>query len=112
MLEALTGTRPEVPNMTDATPPEPQPEDEHAPTNTNDPYLMSKRHAARTDLTEWLAENENDHALRVSNHFVQCTTLIKFQTGLSTSPSQPFIGTHQGASVRRGRARLYRSRTR
>lgn len=48
MLEALTGTQPEVPHTTQ---PKPKDEDEHVPINTDVRYQISKKSATRTDLS-------------------------------------------------------------
>jgi hypothetical protein len=65
MLKNLT--KAQVPSTSKATHPESDPGDgENGQDKPNNHYWMSKRHAASRNLTEWLVENEANHALKVS----------------------------------------------
>jgi hypothetical protein len=66
MLERLE-MRPAAPSTPDATHPGPQPDAEDAPTNTEDRYWMSKKHSSQRNLGEWVSENRDDPALKVSD---------------------------------------------
>ena len=60
-------TEARVPSTPKATQPEPNPkEGEDGQDKLNDRYWMSKRAALTRNLTEWLIENGDDHALKAS----------------------------------------------
>lgn len=92
----------QVPSTSDATA-TPLPEDEEdTHSNTHDHYWMSKKHASRRDLGQWLTENSTDHALTVSlDHLVCCPiTDRSLPTAFSNPPSRPSAGTHQRDAIR------------
>lgn len=65
-------TEARVPSKSNATLPEPNPEDD----NPDDRYWMSKRAAVNRNLTEWLFENETDHALKVRLVLFDCAMQV------------------------------------
>ena len=65
LLRGLTEAR--VPSTPKATQPEPDPKErEDGQDKLDDRYWMSKRAALTRNLTEWLIEKGDDHALKAS----------------------------------------------
>ena len=61
------------PSTSKVTHPEPHTEDTDDKQNWCDErYWMSKKSSSTTDLTQWLIENESNHALKVTLRYFGC----------------------------------------